>query len=115
MSTGNILKCLCRRAKVFEVLSNGATVQLTTKNFRNDFESSIKTTVHNEEKKETFVTVETKSLESIKEDENVMSLNDNIETKDTISEMAEVTDNENFNEESIIRSSIEFSRKKKKK
>ena len=41
MNPSNILKCLCRRAIVEEVLSDGSTVRLTTKNFREDFEGQL--------------------------------------------------------------------------
>ena len=42
MTAGNILRCLCRRAEIYEVLSDGTKVRLTTKNFRDDFEAPIK-------------------------------------------------------------------------
>lgn len=41
MNPSNILKCLCRRAIIEEVLSDGSTVRLTTKNFREDFEGQL--------------------------------------------------------------------------
>lgn len=36
MSTGNILKCLCKRAIVDEILPDGSTVRLTMKNYYTD-------------------------------------------------------------------------------
>lgn len=42
MSTGDILKCLCFRATVDEVLPDGSTVRLTMKNYAVDHVSSIK-------------------------------------------------------------------------
>lgn len=36
MSTGDILKCLCKRAKVEEILPDGSTVVLTMKNYYTD-------------------------------------------------------------------------------
>lgn len=42
MTHSDILKCLCRRAIVEEVLPDGSTVRLTTKNFRDDFSSAVK-------------------------------------------------------------------------
>lgn len=41
MTYSDILKCLCRRATVHQVLSDGSLVQLTTKNFRYDFEADL--------------------------------------------------------------------------
>ena len=41
MTYSDILKCLCRRATIYQVLSDGSTVQLTTKNFRYDFEADL--------------------------------------------------------------------------
>jgi len=41
MTLSDILKCLCRRAIVEQVLSDGSTVRLTTKNFRDDFEAKL--------------------------------------------------------------------------
>lgn len=41
MTYSDILKCLCRRATIHQVLSDGSTVQLTTKNFRYDFEADL--------------------------------------------------------------------------
>lgn len=41
MTYSDILKCLCRRATIHQVLSDGSTVQLTTKNFRHDFEADL--------------------------------------------------------------------------
>lgn len=41
MTYSDILKCLCRRAIIHQVLSDGSTVQLTTKNFRYDFEADL--------------------------------------------------------------------------
>ena len=49
MTHSDILKCLCRRAIVEEVLPDGSTVRLTTKNFRDDFASTAK--VSNDVKK----------------------------------------------------------------
>ena len=37
MTLSDILKCLCKRAIIEEVLPDGSTVRLTTKNFREDF------------------------------------------------------------------------------
>ena len=45
MSTGDILKCLCFRATVDEVLPDGSTVRLTMKNYAVDYASSVKATV----------------------------------------------------------------------
>ena len=42
MTYSDILKCLCKRAIVEQVLSDGTTVRLTTKNFRDDFEAELK-------------------------------------------------------------------------
>ena len=36
MTTGNILKCLCKRAIVEEILPDGSTVRLTMKNYYTD-------------------------------------------------------------------------------
>lgn len=41
MELNDILKCLCKRAIIDEVLSDGSTVRLTMKNFREDFESKV--------------------------------------------------------------------------
>ena len=41
MTASDILKCLCKRAIVDQVLSDGSTVRLTTKNFREDFEGQL--------------------------------------------------------------------------
>lgn len=41
MTPSDILKCLCKRAIVDEVLSDGSTVRLTTKNFHEDFEGKL--------------------------------------------------------------------------
>lgn len=41
MTPSDILKCLCKRAIIDEVLSDGSTVRLTTKNFRDDFEGQL--------------------------------------------------------------------------
>lgn len=41
MTYSDILKCLCRRATIHQVLSDGSLVQLTTKNFRYDFEADL--------------------------------------------------------------------------
>lgn len=42
MTHSDILKCLCRRAIVEEVLPDGSTVRLTTKNFRDNLAASVK-------------------------------------------------------------------------
>lgn len=44
MTVSDILKCLCRRAIVEEVLSDGTTVRLNMKNFRDDHSSLVKNT-----------------------------------------------------------------------
>ena len=41
MTASDILKCLCKRAIIDQVLSDGSTVRLTTKNFREDFEGQL--------------------------------------------------------------------------
>ena len=41
MTASDILKCLCKHAIVDQVLSDGSTVRLTTKNFREDFEGQL--------------------------------------------------------------------------
>lgn len=41
MSISDILKCLTRRAIVHQVLSDGSLIQLTTKNFREDYEGQL--------------------------------------------------------------------------
>lgn len=41
MSISDILKCLTRRAIIHQVLSDGSTIQLTTKNFREDYEGQL--------------------------------------------------------------------------
>ena len=41
MSISDILKCLTRRAIIHQVLSDGSLIQLTTKNFRDDFEGEL--------------------------------------------------------------------------
>ena len=41
MTISDILKCLTRRAIVHQVLSDGSTIQLTTKNFREDYEGQL--------------------------------------------------------------------------
>ena len=72
MSISDILKCLTRRAIVHQVLSDGSTVQLTTKNFREDFEGQLKmkkaAEAKSADKKETTEpTIVTPEVESIKE------------------------------------------------
>lgn len=42
MTVSDILKCLCRRAIVEEVLSDGTTVRLNMKNFRDDHSTLVK-------------------------------------------------------------------------
>lgn len=42
MTVSDILKCLCRRAIVEEVLSDGTTVRLNMKNFRDDHSHLVK-------------------------------------------------------------------------
>ena len=59
MSISDILKCLTRRAIVHQVLSDGSTVQLTTKNFREDFEAQLQVKKQAESKS---VKVEKKEL-----------------------------------------------------
>ena len=41
MTASDILKCLCKRAIVDQVMSDGSTVRLSTKNFREDFEGQL--------------------------------------------------------------------------
>ena len=49
MTFSDILKCLCRRAIVEEILPNGETVRLTTKNFRNDFQAEYQNSLKQKE------------------------------------------------------------------
>lgn len=65
MTASDILKCLCKRAIVEQVLSDGSTVRLTTKNFREDFEGELQAKLAAE--KEAAMTGEniTGSLEGI--------------------------------------------------
>ena len=58
MTHSDILKCLCRRAIVEEVLPDGSTVRLTTKNFRDDFSSTVKPAKKEVTKKTTTKTIE---------------------------------------------------------
>lgn len=41
LSTGNIFHCLLAMAKVEEVLKDGSTIELTRKNYKEDFSKSI--------------------------------------------------------------------------
>lgn len=52
MTLGDILKCLCKRAIIDEVLSDGSTVRLNTKNFRLDFEAELQKKIAAEKKAE---------------------------------------------------------------
>ena len=71
MSISDILKCLTRRAIVHQVLSDGSTIQLTTKNFREDYEGQLrmkKAAEAKANKKETTEpTIVTPDAEPIKE------------------------------------------------
>lgn len=58
MTHSDILKCLCRRAIVEEVLPDGSTIRLTTKNFRDDFSSAVKPAKKEVTKKATPKTIE---------------------------------------------------------
>lgn len=58
MTHSDILKCLCRRAIVEEVLPDGSTIRLTTKNFRDDFSSAVKPAKKEVTKKATTKTIE---------------------------------------------------------
>lgn len=58
MTHSDILKCLCRRAIVEEVLPDGSTIRLTTKNFRDDFSSAVKPAKKDVTKKATPKTIE---------------------------------------------------------
>lgn len=49
MTFSDILKCLCRRAIVEEILPNGETIRLTTKNFRNDFQAEYQNSLKQKE------------------------------------------------------------------
>lgn len=59
MTTGDILKCLCKRAKVEEILSDGSTIRLNMKNYYTDNEPVVAATapisVKPEPKKEEIV------------------------------------------------------------
>ena len=52
MTQNDILKCLCKRAVVHEVLPDGSTIRLNTKNFRDDHTGiAVKKVITHEEKK----------------------------------------------------------------
>lgn len=68
MTHSDILKCLCRRAIVEEVLPDGSTVRLNTKNFRDNLAASVKPVEKPAVKKETEKAKEVDLIDKITED-----------------------------------------------
>ena len=68
MTHSDILKCLCRRAIVEEVLPDGSTVRLNTKNFRDNLAASVKPVEKPVVKKETEKAKEVDLIDKITED-----------------------------------------------
>lgn len=73
MTTGDILKCLCKRAIVDEILPNGSTVRLTMKNYYMDNGAGL------DAKKEEVAPKVTKVPESKKEEEKKTVENTKVE------------------------------------
>ena len=46
MTTGDILKCLCKRAIIDEILPDGSTVRLTMKNYYTDNGAGLDASIH---------------------------------------------------------------------
>lgn len=83
MTFSDILKCLCRRAIVEEILPNGETVRLTTKNFRNDFQAEYQNSLKQKE---------------IDEEEAKKARTGSIEDVDLLSAISEDSDEDLHNE-----------------
>ena len=123
MNLSDILKCLCRRAIIEEVLSDGSTVRLTQKNFREDFEGQLQERLKKEAVENTsseVVIEETVEEVEVAKDEEIVTDSETVyyedEEEDVIEE--EQTFDENSTDtvaENSTNTPKQNSNKKKKK
>ena len=95
MTTGDILKCLCRRAQVEEILPDGRTVKLNMSNYFTDNGAglSASTVVEKKNTNEPTITLVTdETADTIEDSCAEISSVENIETNNDIAEEASIVE-----------------------